>query len=156
MIKRMLVAALAIAMLTVSSPAHAQTTKPPGSKFGPVVILVDVKNNSNTCVWVSTAWGMVLTPWAWMDEGARFIRPGDSHLFRQNIASPVPGDHPWEVKVEGTFMEHANCTGKHARSAITRYNKGINVSDMGRLAKAQSTLTGTSVANYDVSTPHNY
>lgn len=157
MIKRIFIAALALAALTCWAPPHTDAAKARAPKLGPVGITVHVVNHSSTCVWVSVAWAHFAMPWSWMNEWynkARFIHPGTSYSFIQGGVSYLPMPHPWEVKVEGTFMKNADCTGGHARPAITRYNKGLIATDLGTKVYALSTLSGTGVDTYDVETPH--
>jgi len=143
---------LALAALVVSIPAQAQSPAPP--KTGPVALTVRVQNNSATCVWVSVAYGMIYTPWSWMHEAhntARFIRPLEHYDFTVVTANALPVPVPMEAKVEGTFMQHKDCSGAHARE-LTAENKGIQANHhYGTIAKAIAYLTGHDPASYAVS-----
>jgi hypothetical protein len=153
-IKRFLVLALAIAALTYSTPVQASApTPPPGSHMGPVGVIVRVKNLSHTCVWVSVAYASFYTPWAWMKDPhntARFVHPNGFYDFATVTANVLPVPVPVEMKVEGTFMANADCSGAHARE-ITVINKSIlPQEDHGFSAKATSVLTGIDAASYSV------
>jgi hypothetical protein len=149
--RRTLMLGLAMATVACLSPALAlpRHTEPKPLK-GPYGLKVMVENNSSTCVWVSVAYATFVTPWNWMTDAhntARFIRPHEKYEFQHGFMSPLPFPHPLEVKVEGTFMEHANCSGKHARE-ITAENKGINPSMA--IGKANAYLTGDNPGSYSV------
>jgi hypothetical protein len=150
-VRRVLFAGVAIAALACATPALAtENVKIPKPLKGPVGLYVKVENNSSTCVWVSVAYATFITPWSWMtDPGnkARFIRPHQSYEFGAAFMSPVPFPHPLEAKVEGTFMEHADCSGGHARE-ITAVNKGIVTH--GVTGHANAFLTGESAGAYKV------
>jgi hypothetical protein len=154
MLRRFLLLALAIAALTYSAPALANApTPPPGSHMGPVAVIVRVKNLSKTCVWASVGYSNFYSPWAWMrdpDNKARFVHPNGFYDFKVATANILPVPVPVEVKVEGTFMEHADCTGGHAKE-ITTINKAIlPKDDYGFSARATSLLRGDSPSSYSV------
>lgn len=151
MIARILVAIIALVTATCMTSARvpAQTASPPPKAFSPIGFLVRVYNKSTTCAWVSVGYSLPLLPWKWMSgtSSARFIHPGKYYDFSAAIFQLLPSSA--EVKVEGTFMEHADCTGAHARE-ITRINYAINVHSVPPNARATGMLTGQNRETYHV------
>lgn len=157
--RRAVLLGLALAMLTCSTPvlANAPARAPAKVRTGPVTVVVRAENKSNTCVWVSVAYATFYTPWAWMHEPhntARFVRPHGYYEFAVATANVLPVPVPWEVKVEGTFMSNADCSGKHERE-ITTIQKGIIArDDHGFTARATAILSGDIPATYRVEVIH--
>jgi hypothetical protein len=161
MTKPIRVLGLALAALAFAMPAQAQAPTPtptPKMLKLPVAVHVHVVNYSATCVWVSVAYSTFYTGWSWMTDArnkARFVHPGGYFNFVAATDPVFPLPITMEVKVEGTFMEHKDCSGGHARE-ITAINKGIPPKDhFGLTAAANALLDGQTPSTYAVSVKPN-
>jgi len=152
-VRRAFIFGAIIAILACSASVLADTAssaKP--LKIAPAgVIRVAVVNKSATCVWVSVAYATYFTPWQWMSgkDTAQFIKPNASRTFEELHAKVPVIPHDSEAKVEGTFMKNPDCSGGHARSAITVENKDLYQTPLG-IARATAELTGQNPSSYNV------
>jgi hypothetical protein len=117
---------------------------------------VTVQNDSTTCVWVSVAVGPKHGSFHWITGAAntaRFIKPGAHYVFNGDYAKPVIDWFYGAAKVEGTFMKNPDCSGGHARSAITDDTQSVTLASHQStvaLGTATGTLSGRDVASYRV------
>jgi hypothetical protein len=159
--RRAFILSAIIAMLACSVSVQADTPSPtPKPKLHlpvmPMMLELTVHNVSLTCVWVSVAYGTFYTPWVWIkgNDDAQFIRPNGRHTFHGLLAKPPLIPVPMEAKVEGTFMTHADCSGTHARPAITAIRKNIYSDGFAPhkaiVHSARADLSGRSVSTFRI------
>lgn len=118
--KRLVLSALA-ALVCVAS-AGAQTVPKT------TVVEVHVRNQSNTCAWVTIYWGRLYTPWTIENapEGRpRFVGHNATQSFFVRFTNPTSVPLPAEIKVRAEFTRNANCSGGNIADH-DNYNKGIN------------------------------
>lgn len=137
----------ALAALFCVAPATAQTIPKT------TVVFIHVKNQSDTCAWVTIYWGRLYTPWTIENEPdgrPRFVNFRDSHVFAVRFTNPTSIPLPGEIKVRAEYTRNSNCTGG-TKEDHDAYNKGVPV-DKNILGKIDITsiLSGPP---YRVSTP---